>query len=154
MTFKTLHNLTWIPLVLLALGAISLGLGWFLVPEPWLLDRMANETLLQTTFTQLFSAEINRYLPEYLLLSYRFFGWWVFSIGLLLLAYTLVTRLGSPLSRNIIHGVLFILLSGIVYIVQRFIPDSPFVWAIGGVWIFLALSVWASFKLKKADHFK
>ncbi len=152
MTFRTLHNLTWIPLALIGLSAVGLGLGWLFAPEPWLLDRAANEALLQTTFAKLFRADINRYLPDYLTLSYRFFGWWVFSIGLLLMAYILVTRLGTSLARKVIHGVLFILLGGVVYIEQTFIPDSPFVWLTWAVCVFWVLSVWASIQLKKGDY--
>lgn len=151
MTSRILHNLTWIPLALIGLSAVGLGLAWLLVPEPWLFDKAANEALLQTSFGKLFAEDINRHLPDYLTLSYRFFGWWVFSIGLLLLAYILVTRLGSPLSRKVIHGVLFILLGGVVYIEQTFIPGSPFVWLTWVVCVFWALSVWASIQLKKAD---
>jgi len=84
-------------------------------------------------------------------LSYRFFGWWIFSIGLLILAYTLVTRLGTPLVRNVIHGVLFIILAGMLWIELKFIPGSPYVLLGVGLWVLWAISVWASIRLKKFD---
>ena len=43
MNQKTYHNLAWIPLFLLGLGAVGLGVNWLMHPEPWLLDQPPNE---------------------------------------------------------------------------------------------------------------
>ena len=64
---NNIHNFTWIPLFLIGLGAVGLGLGWLIHPEPWMLDQPPNEALLQTSFQNLFAAKINVHLPEYLL---------------------------------------------------------------------------------------
>ena len=57
---------------------------------------------------------------------YRFFGWWVVSIGLLIMTFVKVTRMGTSLARNSILGILLIILIGIYYMVFNFIPTSPF----------------------------
>ncbi len=126
MNQKTIHNLTWIPLFLIGLGAMGLGLGWLFHPEPWMLDQPPNEVLLQTSFSNLFAAEINAHLPDYLQVIYRFFGWWVISIGLLIITYIQVTRMGTALVRNAILGVLLFILTGVAYMVFTLIPLSPF----------------------------
>jgi len=123
---KTKHNLIWGPLFLIGIGAVGLGLCWFVHTEPWMLDQLPNEALLQTSFSNLFASDINTYLPEYLRVIYRFLGLWVISIGLLIITYVQVTRLGTPLSRISILGVLFCILIGIGYMVFNFIPLSPF----------------------------
>ena len=126
MNQKIIHNLTWIPLFLLGFGAVVLGLGWLFHPEPWMLDQPPNEAVLQTSFQSLFAADINAHLPEYLLVIYRFFGWWVLSIGLLIMTFVQVTRMGTALARNSILGVLLFMLMGVAYMVCNFIPLSPF----------------------------
>ena len=123
---KIIHNFTWIPLFLIGLGAAGLGLGCLIHPEPWMLDQPPNEALLQTSFQNLFSVKINIHLPEYLLMIYRFFGWWVLSIGLLIITYVQITRMGTALARNTILGVLLFILIGVAYMVFNFIPLSPF----------------------------
>jgi hypothetical protein len=126
MNQKTIHNLTWIPPFLIGLGSVGLGLGWLIHPEPWILDQAPNEALLQTSFQTLFAADLNVHLQDYLLVIYRFFGWWVVSIGLLIMTYVQVTRMGTTLARNSILGVLLIILVGVAYMVFNFIPSSPF----------------------------
>ena len=99
MNAKSLHNLTTIPFLIMGLCAFFLGLGWIFSSEPWMLDKAANTILLDESYENLFSKTINRNLPKYLTLLYRFFGLWVSSLGLLLLSYTIVTRLGSDMAR-------------------------------------------------------
>ena len=123
---KKIHTFTWIPLFLIGLGAVGLGLSWLIHPEPWMLDQPPNEALLQTSFQNLFAANINIHLPEYLLVIYRFFGWCVLSIGLLIMTYVQITRMGTALARNAILGVLLFILIGVAYMVFKFIPLSPF----------------------------
>jgi len=126
MNQKTIHNLSWIPLFLIGLGAVGFGLGWLFHPEPWMLDQPPNEALLQTSFSNLFAADINAHLQDYLQVIYRFFGWWVSSIGILIMTYVQVTRMGTALARNSILGVLLFILIGVTYMVLNFIPLSPF----------------------------
>ena len=126
MNQKTIHNLIWMPIFLIGLGAVGLGLAWLIHPEPWMLDQPPNEALLQTSFQSLFAADINAHLPDYLLVIYRFFGWWILSIGLLIITYVQVTRLGTALARNSILGVMLFILIGVAYMVFNFIPLSPF----------------------------
>lgn len=137
MNQKTIHNLTWIPPFLIGLGSVGLGLGWLIHPEPWILDQAPNEALLQTSFQTLLAADLNVHLPDYLLVIYRFFGWWVVSIGLLIMTYVQVTRMGTTLARNSILGVLLTILVGVAYMVFNFIPSSPF-----KVVIYLQSAMW------------
>ena len=119
------HNLTWIPIFFVGIIAVILGITWLLHPEPWLLDKVPNEILLNTSFDVLFSQSINIKLPDYLLVIYRFFGLWLLSIGVLIITYIYVTRLGTQTSRNSIFLVLTIILIGIYYLVLNYIPSSP-----------------------------
>jgi hypothetical protein len=102
-----------------------------------MLDQPPNEALLQTSFHTLFADDINAHLPDYLLVIYRFFGWWVMSIGLLIMTYVHVTRMGTTLARNSILGVLLTILVGVAYMVFNFIPSSPF-----KVVIYLQSAMW------------
>ena len=149
MNQKHWHNLSWIPAFIIGLGAVGLGISWLSHPEPWILDQPPNEALLQTTFADLFTADINRHLPDYLRMIYRFFGWWVVSIGLLIMTFVKVTRMGTSLARNSILGILLIILIGIYYMGFNFIPTSPFKIAMHiftGLWFVSAI---ASIKIKK-----
>ena len=128
MTPKTLHNLTMMPFFVIGLSAFFAGFGWILSPEPWLLDESANVILLEESYESLFAENINRNLPEYLTLLYRFFGWWVSLIGLLTFGYTYVTRLGTKVSRTTIHVIYFFGLAGIFLILFKFIPSTPFMY--------------------------
>ena len=148
---KTLHNLTVVPFVLLGISAIVLGFRWLISPEPWLLDESANVVLLDESYASLFSVDINRNLPKYLTLLYRFFGWWVITIGMLILSFTIVTRLGTPMARGFLQSVFFITLIGISIIEWIFIPSSHFVYLTYGLWALWAISVLSGIQLKKYD---
>ena len=123
---KNIHNFTWIPLFLIGFIAAGLGLCWLIHPEPWMMDQLPNEALLQTSFHTLFADDINAHLPDYLLVIYRFLGWFLISVGLLTITYIQVTKMGTALARNAILGVSLIILIGIAYMVFNFIPLSPF----------------------------
>ena len=90
---KTLHNYTMMPFFIIGSSAFAAGFLWLLSPHPWLFDEPANILLLDETYEDLFSHDINRNLPAYLTLLYRFFGWWVSLIGILTIGYTYITRL-------------------------------------------------------------
>ncbi len=117
-----------------------LGVGWLLSAKPWLWGQSANEILLKTSFEELFSVPINRALPDYLNLSYTFFGWWIISIGMLILSFTIVTRLGTSLARVLIGFVLLIILIGLTILYLTW-----------GAWILWVISVWAGIQLQKHD---
>ena len=146
---RTIHNLIWIPIVLIGLFALGLGLEWCFHPEPWLLDQRPNEALLQTSFNTLFSEKINAQLPTYLTVIYRFFGLWLISIGLLIIAYVKVTRMGTSLARYVLLCVIFIILVGIYYLMLNFIPTSPFLPLVHILTILWITSTYFSITLKK-----
>ena len=146
---RKIHNLVWAPILLISAVVIVLGFTWCLHPEPWLLDRSPNEALLQTSFNKLFSAKVNTHLPDYLIVLYKFFGLWLISIGLLILAYTYVTRLGTTLARNVIHTVLILILVSVYYLVFNFIPTSPFIPILFGFTICLLCSRYYSKQLEE-----
>lgn len=152
MTPKTLHNLTMMPFFVIGLSAFFAGFGWILSPEPWLLDESANVILLEESYESLFAENINRNLPEYLTLLYRFFGWWVSLIGLLTFGYTYVTRLGTKVSRTTIHVIYFFGLAGIFLILFKFIPSTPFMYLNTFLTLMWSVSVYAGLKLDKYDH--
>ena len=148
---KTLHNYTMMPFFIIGSSAFAAGFLWLLSPHPWLFDEPANILLLDETYEDLFSHDINRNLPEYLTLLYRFFGWWVSLIGLLTIGYTYVTRLGTQISRLIIQSTYFIGLIGISVILYIFIPSSPFVYLNLFLWLMWFISVYSGIKLNQHD---
>jgi len=97
----------------------------------------------------LFAEKINAQLPAYLMVIYRFFGLWLTSTGLLIIAYVQVTRMGTSLARNILLGVMFILLVGIYYLMLNFIPTSPFLPLVHVLTILWITSTYFSITLKK-----
>jgi len=142
-----LQKLVTVPIYVIGISTCILGLGWMLSPEPWLLDQHANEVVLQMSFTQLFAADVNTTLPAYLTVIYRFFGWWVISIGLLISAYTYATGLETKRSRNIIHGLLSLIIIVVYIMILKFIPSSPFIYAAYGLAAMILVSFFASTKL-------
>ena len=148
---KTLHNYTMMPFFIIGSSAFAAGFLWLLSPHPWLFDEPANILLLDETYEDLFSHDINRNLPEYLTLLYRFFGWWVSLIGLLTIGYTYITRLGTQISRLIIQSTYFIGLIGISVILYIFIPSSPFVYLNLFLWLMWFISVYSGIKLNQHD---
>lgn len=151
MNQKTLHNLSWIPVFLIGLIAVIMGLLWLIIDEPWLMDRAANEATLGTTFSELFSAQVNQNLPDYLTTIYRFFGLWVLGIGLFICTYVLVTFMGTPKARNSLLAVLGLFLTILFYLAQTRIPISPFIYLIYGFILLYIVSFWASIQLNRSE---
>ena len=145
------HNLTWVPMFIIGLSALVLGVVYVTINEPWLLDKEANEKLLGVTYNTLFAQNINQRLPNYLTLMYRFFGWWVVSIGLLVSVYVLVTKMGTQLARNVLHIVTVIILTGTYCIEYHFIPETPFLWLTHSIALLFLVSIYGSVKLKQYD---
>ena len=148
---KLLHNLTVIPFFILGITSFFMGFGWMLSSEPWMLDEYANTILLEESYKDLFAHPINENLPRYLTLLYRFFGLWVTTIGMLIMSFTIVTRLGTVMARNFIQSSFFIALIGISIIEYIFIPSSHFVYLTFVLWVLWGVSVWAGIKLKTYD---
>ena len=148
---KTLHNLTMIPFFIYGIIALIMGIGWLSHPEPWLLDRIANEQILNESFQDLFQREGNRNLSLYLTNIYRFFGLWVSATGGLTIIYTYLTRLGAPLSRMLIQIVYLFLLIGATYLLLTYISASHFRYLVGAFWVIYVISVWSGIQLKKLD---
>lgn len=142
-----LRKLITVPIYIIGISTVVLGLRWMLSPEPWLLDQHANEVVLQMNFIQLFAADVNTTLPAYLTVIYRFFGWWVISIGSLISAYTFATGMETKRSRNIIHGLLSLIIIVVYIMILTFIPSSPFIYAIYGLAAMVLVSFVASTKL-------
>ena len=136
---------------IVGLSALALGVVYVTINEPWLLDKEANEKLLRVTYNTLFAQNVNQHLPDYLTLMYRFFGWWVVSIGLLVSVYVLVTKMGTQLARNVLHIVTVIILTGIYCVEYHFIPETPFLWLTHSIALLFLVSIYGSVKLKQYD---
>ncbi len=151
MSQKLLHNLVWIPIAIIGLTAVLLSPGWMFSSEPWMLDKTANEALLDLSYDELFSQDVNRNLPDYLTLMYRFFGLWVFAVGSLILAFVLITKMGTSLARNTILPILGVVLIAVYCIEFRFIPSSHFVYLSHFHMLCFLISAMASVKLNRSD---
>ncbi len=125
--------------------------GWMFSSEPWMLDKTANEALLDLSYDELFSQDVNRNLPDYLTLMYRFFGLWVFAVGSLILAFVLITKMGTSLARNTILPILGVVLIAVYCIEFRFIPSSHFVYLSHFHMLCFLISAVASVKLNRSD---
>ena len=134
---------------IVGLVTLVLGVVYITIQDPWLLDKEANETLLTVTYSMLFSQSVNQHLPDYLTLMYRFFGWWLVSIGMLILLYVFVTKMGTQLARNCLYFATVIVLIGVFYIVLKFIPETPFLWITHGLVFLLLVSIYGSIKLTR-----
>ena len=119
------HNCTWIPIFLIGILTISLGAVWCTHEQPWLLDKSPNEVLIQTSFDVLLSEKINIGLSSYLTIVYRFLGLYMLTIGLLIISYVYITRLGTKIARDCIFLILFVTLLGIYFLVLNYLPSSP-----------------------------
>lgn len=147
MSQKTIHNLIWAPIFLIGVVSLTFGLIWILHPEPWLLDQHANEALLQTSFNELFSDDANKFLPSYLMVIYRFFGLWLITIGLLVLSFVKITKLGTKQARFSIHSTLFLTLLSMYYLIFKYLPTSPLIPTLYVFTLFLGLSIYFSSRI-------
>jgi len=144
---SVIHNLAWIPLIFFGIGAVYLGLRWFSHPEPWLLDKIPNEILIQKSFDELFASEINLYLPDYLTVIYLFLGWCAIALGILIIVYTHVTKMGTVESRFYILATLLVILIGFYYLIFNYIPQTPFKKELYIMSLLWSTSAFFSFKL-------
>ena len=118
------HNLTWGPLFVIGITVNILGLVLCIHKEPWLLNQIPNEVLLQTSFSILFSQKTNIGLPLFLTTIYRFFGLWLLTTGSIIICYVYVTRLGTKVARNSIFFVITVTLIAIYYLILSYLPSS------------------------------
>lgn len=135
------------PLVLLGLGIFAHGALWLFAPEPWLLDQAANETLLHSTYAELLAADANHHLPAYLTGLYRFFGWWLVVIGLLIFGFIRAADLRQRRARVTLQGVLLVAIVGALILQVRFIPSSPYLFTTALMFVAWAVSVGAGLRL-------
>ena len=145
---RLVHNFIWIPIMLIGFIAIAMGLMWAFHKEPWLLDKAPNEILLKKSFKELLSNDVNFFLPSYLSVVYKFFGLWLTSVGLLIINYVYITRMGTKESRSSLYFVLLLILIGIYFLVFNFIPSSPFIPVLYILTILYSISLFFSFKLE------
>ena len=144
MNKRIAHNLTWVPIFLIGMITICLGAVWCIHKQPWLLDKLPNEVLLQTSFNILFSEKINKGLSLYLTIIYRFLGLYMLTIGFLILGYVYVTRLGTKTARNCIFVTLSFTLVGIYFLMLNYLPSSSLILVLYFISLCLFLSVFFS----------
>ncbi len=127
-----------IPLNILGYLFFILGIGWIIVDEPWMLDKVANEERIGMTFEKLFSEDINKSLPGYLKQIYRFFGLWVSVIGLFIIGFSKERFIeNKSIRKTLLFCVGFTVYSALI-LAYKFIPSSPFVYVgWGGVFLHL-----------------
>ena len=136
-----------IPLNILGYLFFILGIGWIIVDEPWMLDKVANEERIGMTFEKLFSEDINKSLPGYLKQIYRFFGLWVSVIGLFIISFSKDRFIeNKSIRKTLLFCVGFTVYSALI-LAYKFIPSSPFVYVGWGGVVLHLISVWSYRKL-------
>ena len=138
------HNLTWGPLLAIGITVNILGVVLCTHKEPWLLNQIPNEVLLQTSFSILFSQKTNIGLPLFLTTIYRFFGLWLLTTGSIIICYVYVTRLGTKIARNSIFAILSVTLIAIYYLVFSYLPSTTLLPILLFLTLCLFLSVFCS----------
>ena len=144
MNRRIAHNFTWGPIFIIGIIANISGTILCTHKEPWLLNRIPNEVLLQTSFSILFSEKINIGLPLFLSTIYRFFGLWLLTIGSIIICYVYVTRLGTKIARNSLFAILSITLVAIYYIVFSYLPSFTLLSILHFLAFCLVLSIFCS----------
>ena len=129
MNSKILFSYT---IIIIGSVMILLGVRWMLVDEPWMLDEVANIERLEMTFEELFNTESNKTLPGYLRQIYRFFGYWVITIGLFIISFSTPKLIESnDLRKRLLLCLGFMISLGTV-LGHTLIPSSHFIYL---VWI-------------------
>ena len=144
MNKRIAHNFTWGPIFIIGIIANILGVILCMHKEPWLLNQIPNEALLQTSFSILFSEKINIGLPLFLSMIYRFFGIWLLTIGSIIICYVYVTRLGTKIARNSIFAILLVTLVAIYYLIFSYLPSFALLPILHFLALCLVLSVFCS----------
>lgn len=144
MNQRIIHNLVWSPIFFIGVTALIFGLIWVWHPQPWLIDRSPNEVLLQITFEKLFSFEPNKHLSFYLKVIYRFFGLWLTTIGLLVIMFVRVTKLGTKQARTSIYTIMTFVLIVLYYLMFTFLESSPLLPSLYLFTLLLGISIYFS----------
>lgn len=117
----------WLIFFLIGWIAIVVGIAYLLVPEPWLMDRRANERLLDMSFEELLQQVPT--LPSYLVVIYRFFGLYLLGFGMVTAA---VAATAFRRGERWAWWLMFLGLGGLLllqtYLIAVHIPVSPFLW--------------------------
>ena len=136
-----------LPLLILGIILMLMGLGWIFSTEPWMLDKFANEQRLNMKFDKLFEAEINSTLPDYLKQIYRFFGLWVFVIGLFISSFSRKQIIENKNLRLTLLSCISVLVYFGMFMAYWLIPSSPFIF-LGWLAVILhSISLYAHFKI-------
>ncbi len=136
-----------LPLLILGIILMLMGLGWIFSTEPWMLDKFANEQRLNMKFDKLFEAEINSTLPDYLKQIYRFFGLWVFVIGLFISSFSRKKIIENKNLRLTLLSCISVLVYFGMFMAYWLIPSSPFIF-LGWLAVILhSISLYAHFKI-------
>ena len=138
------HNLTWGPLLVIGITVNILGVVLCIHEEPWLLNKIPNEVLLQTSFSILFSQKTNIGLPIFLTTIYRFFGLWLLTTGSIIICYVYVTRLGTKVARNSLYFILSVILIAIYYLIFSYLPSPSLLLILHFLALCLVVSVFCS----------
>ena len=100
------------------------------------------------SFNQLFEPEINKTLPGYLVQIYRFFGFWVLIVGLLLSSFSNVSMMKHDIIvSRLIKIVGFMIFFGL-YLSYTFIPSSHFLYLIWGALFLYIVSLFSYIKMR------
>ena len=137
-----------IPFMIIGITMIILGARWILVPDPWMLDQVANEERLGMTFNQLFKSEINQTLPDYLRQVYTFFGLWVIIIGLFISFFSTPDIIKNQFVRIALLICIGTMISAGTILGYVWIPNSPFIYLSWGLILLYFTSVYGHFKIK------
>jgi len=133
-----------LPIILIGVGLMVMGLAWIFYPQPWLLDKSANEILLQTSYDELFGANQNNNLIGYLRGVYGFFGLWTFSVGVLIIVYVKSSGFNTPRLRNHLYLALLTILSASYVLIFTYVPTSPFLYVTHSSVVMVIISFFAS----------
>lgn len=136
---------------LIGLAGAVLGFLLLFLYEPWLLDQAANEAVIQMTFEELLSAEINQNISSYLTALYRFFGLLYIGLGMLICLYVLVTFMGTSRARKGLLIVLGIFFAATFFLEYSLIPTSPLINLTDGLVALYLLSFWATIRLSREE---
>ena len=144
MNKRIAHNFTWAPIFIIGIISNILGTILCMHKEPWLLNQIPNEVLLQTSFSILFLEKTNIGLSLFLSTIYKFFGLWLMTSGSIIICYVYVTRLGTKIARNCIYTILSVTLVAIYYLVFSYLPSSTVLPILHFLALCLALSIFCS----------
>ena len=148
MSVDILKKLLSYPITLIGIVMILLGGRWLINDTPWMLDKLANEERLGSSFGDLFIVTKDINLEGYLMQIYRFFGFWVLMIGVFITSFSCPKIIINLKIRKI----LILIVGGMIlfglYLGYTWIPSSHFIWLAWGMLGIYLISLYAFIKLK------